>query len=167
MTTLEPRTNLRPTRLFVPPPDKATETSTDSLTRAVQMCVRRVDEDSLRRVASVNAGLAFQPKTLLALLTYCYARGIYGSADVEDTMRRDKNFRTLCQNEFPGARLLRSFRRENRETLRECLAHVLLGRAEPQMAEASAMTGQAQCAAEASRRIATAMFMDQMELEDV
>ena len=42
-----------------------------SLAQAVQAAVRTVDEVTLRPVTRRDAGLAFQPKALLALLSYC------------------------------------------------------------------------------------------------
>ena len=169
MTKLDPGTRVRPVRLpgqLLPEP--AIGLAADPLTRAVQAVARRVDESSLRRVAAAEAGLAFQPRNLLALLTYCYAREIFGSADIEDAMRRDVNFRELCRDEFPGARLLRRFRCENRQVLRDCLATVLATQAERLPAgNANALSTEAQYAEEATRRIGTAMFMDQMELDDV
>ena len=82
MTTLEPMINLQPTAAlnviapghFVGRPG--------SLAQSVQAAVRAVDEATMRPVARRDAGLAFQPKALLALLSYCYARQIYASAEI-------------------------------------------------------------------------------------
>ena len=99
MTTLEPERNLRPsTALNLVAPDNAPATGPRSLPEAVQEAVRSVDESTLHPVARLDAGLAFQPKTLLGLLTYCYARQIYGSAEIEEVLRRDVHFRQLCAN---------------------------------------------------------------------
>ena len=66
-------------------------------------------------------GIAYQPRTLLALLTYAYALGIYASSDVEAMMRADNNFRHLCAGEFPHWKVLRHFRRA-KSTLSEQMA---------------------------------------------
>lgn len=95
------------------------------LVNAVLDSVRQVQEGNLRRVASPDAGIAFQPRSLLALLTYCYAAGIYGSQDIEALMGRDAGFRRYCQEEFPDWRRLRRFRRENRQVLESCLEGAL------------------------------------------
>jgi transposase len=131
----------------------------------VRSAVRSIEEAALQRVARPDAGLAFEPRTLLALLSYCYARDIYGSADVEDVLRRDANFRRICHNEFPGARVIRRFRRENREALHRCLTKALraLAKGEPPGEDHEA-AGTA-LAEEASRRIMKAMFIDSMESE--
>src|ERR1043165_8088829 len=47
--------------------------------------------------AGVAAGQApFQPALLVTLLTYCYATGVYASADIELGMRQDSMIRYLC-----------------------------------------------------------------------
>jgi len=121
MTTFESRTNLRPSAaLNLVAPGGSVATGPRSLAQAVQAAVRSVDERTLRPVAPPDAGPAFPQKALLALLSYCYARQIYRSADIEDVLRREVHFRQLCANEFPGAWAVRRFRRDNREALRFC-----------------------------------------------
>ena len=168
MTTLEPRTDVRPCAArYVIASDPITETGPHSLAQAVQASVRTVDEHALRPVAQREAGLAFQPKTLLALLSYCYARQIYGSAHIEDDMARDAKFRQLCHDEFPDAAVLRRFRRENREPVRLCLT-AALGFLAEQKVEAGVVTkvSPAHLAEEATRRITMSMFIDSMELDE-
>ena len=165
MTTLEPRTNLRPSRtLETRCLGEARASDPRSLTQAVRSAVRAIEEAALQRVARCDAGLAFEPRTLLALLSYCYARDIYGSAEVEDVLRRDANFRQICHNEFPGARVIRRFRRENREALHRCLTAALraLAEAAPQADNEAAGSAVAE---DASRRIMKAMFIDSMETD--
>jgi hypothetical protein len=87
----------------------------------VLQVVRQVDECEIRRVAALDAGLAYRPLTLLALVTYCYATEIYSSAEIESLMRRDATFRTRCGNEFPDWRAIWRFRRENREAIHRSL----------------------------------------------
>ena len=172
MTTLEPRTNLRQNKLLRPSRTLDTRCSADakasgwrSLTQAVRSAVRAIEEAVLRPVARRDAGLAFEPRTLLALLSYCYARDIYGSADIEDVLRRDANFRLICNNEFPGARVIRRFRRENRETLHRCLSIALRSLEEVGPQTVSAEAAEAARAEDVSRRIMKAMFIDSMETD--
>ena len=164
MTTLEPRTNLRPSRtLDTRCLGQAQASERRSLTQAVRSAVRDIEEAALRPVARRDAGLAFEPRTLLALLSYCYARDIYGSAHVEDVLRRDVNFRQICNNEFPGARVIRRFRRENREALHRCLTAALRAQAEGGVQTTSNEVTEAAMVEDASRRIMKAMFIDSME----
>jgi transposase len=126
-----------------------------------------MDSKTLRRVASTEAGLAFQPVTLLALLTYCYAHEIYGSSQVEDLMCKDASFRQLCAQEFPGPRVIQRFRKENRDAIHGCLCAAL-----SRQFSRNAMAGRLpalpedQIPEEATRRILMAMFIDNVELND-
>ena len=96
-----------------------------TLTGVVLNAVRNQPASALSWFPRPDQGLAFQPKALLALLTYCYAKETYAARDIEDCMCRDANFRRLCENEFPGAHIIRQFRRCNREAITRCLAEVL------------------------------------------
>jgi len=101
--------------------------------------------------------------TILALSTYCYARQIYGSADIEEVLRRDVHFRQLCANEFPGAWVIRHFRDVNREAIRFCLLAALGFLAEQKIVEDFVTkVNKAHLAEEANRRITMSMFIDTM-----
>ena len=134
----------------------------------VQFAVRAMAEDSLRRVASPQSGMAFQPKALLSLLVYCYVTGTYSSADIEDMMRRDVTFRHFCQGEFPSAHLLKRFRRENRTAVRDCIYAVLLQQSQRhEMPEAGSggTCSSDVLTQDADGRLLKAMFIDSMEDE--
>ena len=167
MTTLEPRTNLRPSRTLEPrcKGEEVQASGRRSLTQAVRSAVRAIEEAALQRVARRDAGLAFEPRTLLALLSYCYARDIFGSAEIEDVLRRDANFRQICNNEFPGALVIRRFRRENREALHRCLTAALRLLAEGEPKTVAGEAAETAMAEDAGRRIMKAMFIDSMETE--
>jgi len=91
-----------------------------TLVSLVLKIVGEVDPRLLQPVASANAGIAFQPKLLLALLTYCYTVGIWGSREIEEVLHEDLTFRFICANEYPDWHVIRRFRRHNRETIRHC-----------------------------------------------
>jgi hypothetical protein len=61
---------------------------------------------------------------LLALLTYCYASGVYGSEDIEWDCQNDPTARSLCGNASPNQETIRRFRRANRPLIEACLACV-------------------------------------------
>ncbi|HXJ57501.1 MAG TPA: transposase [Verrucomicrobiae bacterium] len=167
MPTLEPKTGLRPSLMVNLDETEAAPQKPRTLTEAVRVAVRTVDKKTLRRVACHTAGLAYQPQALLGLLTYCYARRLFGSEDIEDLMRRDADFRQLCQNEFPHARLLRRFRKENPQAVRFCLVAALRFLAEKQTEVGlGPPVEQAQLEAEASHRITMAIFIDRMALDE-
>ena len=167
MTTLEPKTNLRLSGVLnLTVPGRSTTSGPSSLVQAVQAAVRRVDEGILKPTFHRDARLAFRPKTLLALLCFCYARQIYGSTDIENVLVRDVYFRRLCLNQIPDAPVIRHFCRENREAIRLCLTSVLSFLADQKVAEGTVTrVNKAHLAEEASRRIIMAMFIDSMELD--
>lgn len=127
MTTLEPSRTVA----SVSAPSPSTGTSTPSPCRQrpvpalVLEIVKGIDDSLLQPVARPDAGIAFQPRILLAMITYCYAIRICGSQDIEAVMREDSAFRILCSNEFPDWNAIRRFRRHNREALQRCLTGVL------------------------------------------
>src|SRR5712671_1164205 len=51
----------------------------------------------------------FQPHIWLGVLTYCYATGVYASADIELEFNRDTVVRHLFADIYPEADRLRSF----------------------------------------------------------
>src|SRR5262245_56113999 len=80
MTTLKPKANFLPTlALHSAQAEIDAPVQPRTLIEAVQAVVRAVEEDTLRPVARPDPGLAYEPKALLALLTYCYARKAFGS----------------------------------------------------------------------------------------
>ncbi len=61
-------------------------------------------------------------KTLLALLTYCYAAGIYASEDIEIRAADDSMVRYLSGHATPEWAQLRAFRRQWHTVIQESLA---------------------------------------------
>ena len=72
------------------------------------------------KVAPIN-GKPCSPKSLLAVLTYCYALGIYGSRQIEEKLKADEVLRSIANECRPDHELLRQFRRAYRELIQECL----------------------------------------------
>jgi len=92
-----------------------------ALVTGVLKAIQPVDASQLWPIATADAGIAYRPKSLLALLTYCYAMGILGSQDIEHSLEGDPLFRLLCNNEFPNWHAIRRFRRINRHALHHTL----------------------------------------------
>ncbi len=64
------------------------------------------------------------PLTILSLLTYCYSVGMYNPADIEDAIDEDPAISYLAARKFPTATVLRRFRREHRNLVRDSLVRV-------------------------------------------
>ena len=63
--------------------------------------------------------------SILSLITYCYASGIYSSQEIEVSASQDAMVRRFAADLYPEAGILRQFRRHNREHLHRSLQYVL------------------------------------------
>jgi hypothetical protein len=63
-------------------------------------------------------------RMLLTLMSYAYARGIYGSAEMAERVVTDTDLRYLATAAQPSAKTLRQFRRQNWTLLRSTLARL-------------------------------------------
>jgi hypothetical protein len=133
--------------------------SRGSLADAVLAAVRTVPEEALWSPRGERVGIAFQSRSLLALLTCCYANGIYASDEIEDRMSKDSAFCGLCGGEFPDALLLQHFRRFNRDAVIGCLGSVLHQQQRP-CPGAAGDELQPWCREEAQQRIDIAILSD-------
>ncbi len=116
---------------------------------------------------------------LLALLTCCYANGIFGSWQVVDFLEDHPALRQFCGYQEPEAQDLRRFRREHRSLLQAGLTR-LLTRLQPSpgcglpglladpvgQQPLAATTWQAWLAREAESRILCALQMDTIALDE-
>ena len=166
MTTLETSTSLRAARSLTVPQsaqpqinDRARETTALSPTQAVQVAARAISRNALHPVCSPAAGVAFHPRALLAVLTYCYSSEIYSSVDIENLMWRDATFRNVCGNQIPDAPTLRRFRQHNREPIEQCLHAVLRFQAE----QSGAHPTDTDIYEQAHQQVLTAILMDLRE----
>jgi hypothetical protein len=62
---------------------------------------------------------------MLTLLSYCYAVGIYGSEDIAWAARYESTVRYICAHKRPDWRMIRWFRRQYRQPLKECLGYLI------------------------------------------
>ncbi len=161
------RINFRSYALNFVAPSRASPATAQSLIQTVQAAVRTLDQRALRPLGPNFSGMAFQPKVLLALLTYCYARKIYSSMDIEEMMGRDTAFCEACQYEFPGARIISQFRNYNRPAIRACLIAALTFLSNQKVEEGIlGKVNEACIAVEAARRLVMAICIDNLELND-
>jgi len=79
-----------------------------------------IQESSKPVVVPKNAG-PLPPKSMLGAVSYCYAKGVYGSEDIERKMQQDTEFRASCGHEVPRPEDIRRFRRLNREAIQVTL----------------------------------------------
>lgn len=67
----------------------------------------------------------FNPRALLAVLTYSYATGLFGSARIVERCEEETTFRRLSNGIKLGHEQLRVFRGQNSELVKRCLAFVI------------------------------------------
>ena len=143
-------------------PSSCTGQAHGAVIQDVLAIVRGVDQRSLHPVASRQAGLAFQPRTLLVTVTYCYSIGIYCSQEIELEIAHGADFCRLDSEEFPRWKLIRQFRRLNHGVVQDCVATVLA-----RQAHAEIPSGRFHCFAdEAERRLSEAACLDSLADDD-
>ncbi len=135
-----------------------------TLMQAVRAAVERLNSTVLQPVARSFSNLAFQPKFMLSLLTYCYARQIYGSADIALVLANDVPLASACQHQCPTTPLISEFRNHNRQAIRACLTAALSFLARQKVAAGLITKVNETCIAEeAGRRLVMAMCADSAE----
>jgi hypothetical protein len=62
---------------------------------------------------------ALKPRVeaMLALISYCYAKGLLDSAEIEQRLWQDEAFLSTFGNDLPSAQKLRAFRRRHRQNI--------------------------------------------------
>jgi len=158
MTTLQPATSFYVSAIACLPAPAATRPPR-SLAEAAQAAADSIPEAGLRPVPTSDAAFMFRPKLILGLLTYCYARHVYSSVEIERLIKSDATLIQFCRSGLLSANMLRQFRRENRETLETCLAAVLAYQARMAAGEQSSAEGL--FADEAEHRVLTAILTDE------
>jgi len=135
--------------------------------------VQRLDD--VRPAWRRHASHAFEPRMMLTLLSYCYASGIYGSAQVADAIRDNRMIRYLCARTYPDPKAIRSFRKGHRGLLHQCLNHVLQQargwHPDPALADSyggSVLTHRlcGRIDADAQHRLDVAIFIDRMLIDE-
>ena len=114
------------TEQFNIPVDLADWLGKKTLAIAVTEVTHAVNERQLQPVFSFNERRLFQPWTLLSLVTYSYAVGIYGSDQIAHRLMHDETFHALFSHECWDADLIRRFRNQNRNLIQQCLEKVCL-----------------------------------------
>ncbi len=134
------------------------------LAPAVEAALLEIPEAMLKPVTQPGSRFVFQPRMLLGLLLFWYARQVYDSKTIVAELRCDLARCHLPLEHVPDTELLRRFRAENRAVLHGCLTTVLRSLAQAKMALGIiAHLSERQIAEEASRRIIMAMFVDSIE----
>jgi transposase len=99
----------------------ATPTPEDTATIFIKKAAAETVEQSAQPVVAPQSGNALPPKEMLGAVTYCYAKGVYTSEEIERKMLKDPELRAATKGEIPNAHCIRRFRRLNREAIQTTL----------------------------------------------
>lgn len=115
-----------PSQAYLLPPDMREWVPEDDLSHFVLEAVERVPMSSFSVNERGTGSAQYHPRTMLALLIYCYANGIFGSRRVERATYRDLGARYVFGDRRPDHDTICKFRRENFAAVSEAFLEVLL-----------------------------------------
>jgi hypothetical protein len=137
--------------------------STFFLTHVVGAAVRNIDHNAIKPLPRHGSGGACDAKRLLAVLAWSYARELYSSAQILCWLGSEQN-ESLWEDGVPDLSEIRRFRNDNRAAVQVCVLAALRFMAAQKLAEGVVTRiNESFLAAEAARRIVTAMFIDSAE----
>ena len=105
------------------PPHPSEWIGKTGLSQVVKDAIRGVDWPGKEK-EFMYRGQRFPSVVLMTLEVYCYARGVYSSWDVESYIQQDPFFRELFPTELPAPEMIRRFRREHHDALKQCLLKI-------------------------------------------
>ena len=111
---------------FLLPPDMRDWLPEDDLAHFVVEAVERVPMGRFRVNERGTGSAQYHPRTMLALLIYCYANGIFGSRRIERATYRDIGVRYVAANCHPDHDTICTFRRNNFGAVTAAFLEVLL-----------------------------------------
>ena len=100
-----------------PPKEPSSDTG---VTVMIKRAAAETVEQGAAPVVPKESG-ALPPEQMLGAVSYCYAKGVYESEEIERKMMRDTTLREAVHGEVPDARAIRKFRRLNREAIQKTL----------------------------------------------
>ncbi|HTD65981.1 MAG TPA: transposase [Candidatus Limnocylindria bacterium] len=91
------------------------------LTVVIKRASAEAAEQSSTPILVPKEGGALPPKEMLGAVSYCYAKGVYESEEIERKMMHDPTLRESVHGEVPDANAIRRFRRLNRTAIQQTL----------------------------------------------
>lgn len=76
-------------------------------------------------ILEVKSGPVLEAKSMIGVITYCYAKGVLSAVEIEQGLWKDDRLRGNCAAKIPTARTISRFRRLNRGLLQSCLENTL------------------------------------------
>jgi hypothetical protein len=105
---------------FAPAKSPATPESDTGVTVSIKRAAAQTVQHVGQPVVPKDGG-ALPAEQMLGAVSYCYAKGVYTSEEIERKMLRDPELREAVHGEVPNANAIRRFRRLNRGAIQETL----------------------------------------------
>jgi hypothetical protein len=93
-------------------PETEAISTDDSPTLMIKKAAQAVAKDEHCQIV-LPRGVNMTPAEMLSALSYCYAKGVFTSTEIEEKMMSDADFRQALKNEVPRPEVLRRFRKLN------------------------------------------------------
>ena len=93
-------------------------------TTGLTMMIKRAAAESVEQGAAPvvpKDGGALPGSEMLGAVSYCYAKGVYTSEEIERKMHKDKELRDAVHGDVPDAKSIRRFRRLNHNAIQATL----------------------------------------------
>lgn len=109
-------------KTFAPGTNAPPQPSSDAgITVMVKRASVETAEQSSAPIVVPKEGGALPAKEMLGAVSYCYAKGVYESEEIERKMMRDPALRESVHGEVPDAKAIRKFRRLNKGAIQQTL----------------------------------------------
>jgi hypothetical protein len=103
----------------------ATEKNPETVSGLVAGAVSDTCQQTGLPIIDVKSGPALDPKSMIGVITYSYAKGVLSAAEIEQGLWKDDRLRAACAAKIPTARTISRFRRLNRALIQSCLENTL------------------------------------------
>ena len=97
----------------------------ESDTTIILDAVKQACADVRAPVIDVRNAPCLPAASMLGMVTYCYAKGVLASQDIERNLWKDDAVRSSFESDLPSFRTIRRFRRLNHDTIQTCLEKTL------------------------------------------
>ena len=113
-------------QLFFLPPSLHDWVSDDDLAHFILEAVEHVDMSAFHVLRTGSGKAQYHRRMMLALLIYCYAKGIFSSRKIEQATYRHVSARFIAANTHPDHDTIATFRRRNGSAFSAAFEHILL-----------------------------------------
>lgn len=111
---------------FLLPPDLRAWVAEDDPVHFIIEAVMGLGIGSFKVNHRGSGSKQYPPKAMLALLIYCYSRGVMSSRKIEQATYRDVAVRYLMADHHPDHNTIAAFRKNNQEAIEQAFVQVLL-----------------------------------------